>query len=314
VPNENFFILGLLTGEPTSKGMKTRLYFTQLSELQKSDFRLLDENTGEGIEIKLQVSFQFTIPQLDICIIFSDYRLARYADTLFGACLGVRYKDAKRVELYYICPVTCIISSPAARPTSSATKVAQEIIAESVEFALEYGSYLSSRAPKYIQSNTLIDFPQTIPLTETRSMDNGKELNNLIAILAFPISVCLMFYWACWFACVISVPNPSTTWFTILLVVPTARVMLFLFEDQAVKSSLAETEFEEWCNGLYGDTIVRYGASIYIHYRPSIVFGILLLGLIAWPIFLLLERLMPEREILRRVVLLTCELEAALVC
>ena len=82
--------------------------------------------------------------------IFSDYRLACYAYTVFGACLGVRYKDAKWVQLYYICPVTCIISSPAARPTGLAGRVTQEIVAESMEIAIEYGSYLSSKTPEYI--------------------------------------------------------------------------------------------------------------------------------------------------------------------
>jgi hypothetical protein len=118
-----------------------------------------------------------------------------------------------------------------------------------------------------------MDFSQTIPLTETRSMDNNKELDNLIAVLVFPLFVCILFYLACWLAYVviyvINMPNPSTTWYTILQVAPTARIMLFLFEDWAVKSSLAEAESEEWYNGLYGDTIVRYGASIYITFTTG---------------------------------------------
>ena len=66
---ENFFILksrrfsGSIHNSP-------RLYFTQTSsDPRDSTLRLIDENTGEFVIVKIQLSDHLTLPQLGVCII-----------------------------------------------------------------------------------------------------------------------------------------------------------------------------------------------------------------------------------------------------
>jgi hypothetical protein len=149
---ENFFILKFPPPSSSSNDQKTRLYFTQTTdELSSSVLRLIDEDTHEDIKIEFLLSRNLTLPQLNICIILSRGR-PQSEPIRSGACLGVRYREAGLVQLYYLCPVKCVISSwghpgEEITQTNLMTRVKQEDLSNATEFAIEHSMDLPSRVP-----------------------------------------------------------------------------------------------------------------------------------------------------------------------
>jgi hypothetical protein len=145
-PEEHFFVLKFHS--PEVSNYKTQLYFTQtMGEISTSELRLIDEGAKKNITINFLLSPTLRLPQLKICIIFG------YADStshsgndVYGACLGVRHRDAGLVQLYYICPIKVgvhplgLIDEDTTQ-TKMATRVNQEHLSSDTEFAIEYGMY-----------------------------------------------------------------------------------------------------------------------------------------------------------------------------
>jgi len=78
-----------------------------------------------------------------------------------------------------------------------------------------------------------------------------------------------------------------------------ARLMLFTYEFNFLsKRDLREAEFEEWYSELHEDTIALDRTTVSLHYRPSITYSTIGLGVLFLPVFLFGKGLPAERVLL----------------
>jgi hypothetical protein len=169
-----------------------------------------------------------------------------------------------------------------------------------------------------LESKGHIDFLMTSTLSESRPL-NDMIRKEVPVICIFPLCV----YAVCYYLFLsIGRGFDSSSWSrwwtgmqkreTAYLVLYWLRSTGFLLETYFLWSSLRKAEFEGWYSSLYEDGTIPQHASLYIHYRPLVVYCILGIGLVSWPIYLLLESLLPERPILREIFLVACEGEVGL--
>jgi hypothetical protein len=169
-----------------------------------------------------------------------------------------------------------------------------------------------------LESKGHIDFSMTSTLSESRPL-NGMIRKEVPVICIFPLCVYIACYylflttgrgfdssfWDRWWT---GLPKREAAYFVIYGL----RSAGFLLETYFLWRSLRKAEFEGWYSTLYEDGTIPQHASLYIHYRPLIVYCILGIGLVSWPIYLLLESLLPEWPILREIILVVCEGEVGL--
>lgn len=147
---EYFFVLKF--HNPEVSNYKTKLYFAQtMGEISTSELRVIDEGSQKNITIKFLLSPTLRLPQLKVCIIFGYVDIPSHlGNDVYRGCLGVRHRDAGRVQLYYICPIKVgvhplgLIDEDTTQ-TKMATRVNQEHLSSDTEFAIEYGMYLLPR-------------------------------------------------------------------------------------------------------------------------------------------------------------------------
>lgn len=318
-PEEDFFILKFFSKVTDPKERKTRIYFMKtLVECDTSSLRLIDDDTGEKIIVDLQLPGDLRLPQLDICIMIGEIELVGPPLSAYGACLGIRHRDATRIQLYYICAVKCILVHPESRDyalpqNDCRTRVKQETILETTELAIEHSEFLCSS----VFTSMLIyppEFPPSSTLLEPRPLgDFPHSFEARRAVLRGPFAVQSFAYLFFWIASGFFWHDRGTgPRLGVSLGLFWARVVALYFENCFWHFSFAEAEFDEWYGGLYGDKVILGGTPFNIYHCPSVVYATLGLGLLAWPFFWLLERLLPGQRMLREVVFLVCEFELGL--